>query len=72
MTVPPDLDNVGAFASDPLWVPIHKESMTAAEAEAAGYTTTYGEPVEGAMEYFVNNPFGWHDAAADYYLTMFE
>lgn len=72
MTVPPDIGNPGTFASDPLWVPIHKESMTASEAVESGYTTTYGEPVEGAMEYFVNNPFGWHDAAADYYLSMFE
>lgn len=75
MTVPPDLDftSSGSFKTNPLWIPIHKESMTAAEAAypIGEYTSTYGEDVEGAMEYFVNNPFGWHDAAADYYVSLF-
>jgi len=27
--------------------------------------------VEGAKEYFVREPFGWNDDAAEYYLTLF-
>ncbi|MBN2041637.1 MAG: hypothetical protein JW864_16495 [Spirochaetes bacterium] len=77
MTIPPDTGS--GFISDPLWVPIVKESMTAAETDAKGYEdgsddgAIYAESeIVGAMEYFVNNPYGWHDAAADYYLSMFE
>lgn len=68
MTVPQD----NTFTTNALWVAVSKESMTAAEAVAAGYTSTYGEDIEGAMEYFVKNPYGWHDGAADYYLSMFQ
>lgn len=66
---PDDLD----FQPDPPWIAINKESYT---AKGAGFDTdadyeTYKESVTGAKEYFVNNPFGWDDQAADYYLSLF-
>ncbi len=60
---PDDLD----FMPDPLWVPVKKESLSAA---AADYDT-YNDDVTGAKEYFVKHPFGWTKESAKYYLTMF-
>ncbi len=64
MTYGPDTED---FTPDPLWISIKKDSVSAADADY----DTYGEYVEGVKEYFVNNPFGWHKDAAEYYISMF-
>ncbi len=67
MTCPSDPDDP-YFSPDPLWISIKKDSFIAADSDY----TTYGEDVEGAIEYFIRNPFGWSKNAAKYYLGMFQ
>jgi TRAP-type uncharacterized transport system substrate-binding protein len=50
------------------WIAVRKETVTSYKVND---DVTVSENMIGAREYFVNDPFGWLDEAADYYLTMF-
>jgi len=66
LTNPPDPDLwAEGYQPDQRWVFIKKEDYAIDTAHGI-YDT-----VKGAMTYFVENPFGWSDEAAIYYLSMF-
>ena len=66
LTNPPDPDLwAEGYQPDQRWIFIKKEDYAIDTAHGI-YDT-----VKGAMTYFVENPFGWSDEAAIYYLSMF-
>jgi TRAP-type uncharacterized transport system substrate-binding protein len=50
------------------WIAVRKESISQYRLNNTVYIS---DTVLGARAYFINDPFGWNDQAADYYLTMF-
>lgn len=68
-TVPSDSDwwALGYQPNFP-WIAVRKETITSFKLSNS---RTITDTVIGAREYFIKDPFGWNDQAADYYLTMF-